>query len=77
MDNMKADTLKEIITSLEEEEVSESKLITLYLALLDAGAEYCLPFARRLEFRNKVKLLAEQSQRHKAIVGELIAKYAK
>jgi hypothetical protein len=72
---MVTDAIKQIIENLEEEEGAEKQLISLYLTLLEAGAENCLPKAKQDNFRSGLDIVYKESVRHQKVVGELLKKY--
>lgn len=74
---MKKESLTEIIKNLEEEEGAESRLIRLYLALIDAGVENCLPETKQYDFRKNLNILLADSERHRQAVKQLLEKYVK
>lgn len=72
---MKERALKDIMNSLQEEEGVENRLISLYLALLDAGVENCLPANLSPSFRVDLEKLYQESEGHKKAISNLIGKH--
>ncbi len=67
--------LPDIMTHLKDEEAAESRLIALYLALLQSGVELCLPRERHADFQKKLAILQKDSERHKKMIDGLVKKY--
>lgn len=72
---MATEAIKQIVENLGEEEGAEKQLISLYLTLLEAGAENCLPHAKQKNFRDGLNIVYKESIRHQKIVNELLKKY--
>lgn len=67
--------MEDILTTLQDEEGAEKQLISLYLTLLDAGVENCLPENMRPEFKRKLNVVQKESEKHKRLIDGLLAKY--
>lgn len=72
---MITEAIKQIVENLEEEEGAEKQLISLYLTLLEAGAENCLPTTKRKNFKDGLDVVYKESIRHQKIINELLKKY--
>lgn len=72
---MTGESLKRVIENLLEQESAEKKLISLYLVLLDAGVENCLPASEQPAFRYDLNLLLEQSRKHLGMIKLLLEKH--
>jgi len=72
---MVIDSIKQIVENLEAEEGAEKQLISLYLTLLEAGAENCLPKAKRENFQTGLNIVYNESIHHQKAVAELLKKY--
>ncbi len=65
----------EVLSKLEAEEETESSLIWLYDNLLDLGVENCFPPAVREQFRVSMKILADESRKHRLMLDKIKANY--
>ena len=74
---MLAETIKQIVENLAAEEGAEKQLISLYLTLLQAGAQNNLPKNKQENFRSKLNLVYSESIKHQKIINELLKKYQK
>lgn len=65
----------EVLKKIEAEEETENALIWLYDTLLDLGVENCLPISEQNNFREKMKILADESREHKLILDKIKNNY--
>lgn len=72
---MATESLKQIVENLAAEEGAEKQLISLYLTLLEAGAERCLPQKMQKKFKNDLDLVYGESIKHQKIIVALLKKY--
>lgn len=65
----------EAIETLLEEEKVEDTLISLYISLINFGIEGCVKANERGEMRKGMKILYEDSIKHKKIIKKIYNKY--
>ncbi len=65
----------QVLNKLEAEEETESSLIWLYDNLLDLGVENCFPPAVRERVRVNMKILADESRKHRLMLDKIKANY--
>ncbi|MFA5108958.1 MAG: hypothetical protein WC458_00200 [Patescibacteria group bacterium] len=68
-------TRAELLLKLEAEEETESSLIWLYDTLLGLGVENCFPAEQGPEIRAKMKILADESRKHRLMIDKIKANY--
>ncbi len=66
---------EQIIDELRREEETENQLIWLYQTLIDLGIENCFSEDNKIIFRDNMKLLKEESEKHKTMINSLIDKH--
>ena len=64
----------ELLKKLDLEEEEENRLMWLYATLLDMGVEGCLPASRHDFFRQSLKVLSEESNQHRLLIRQIVAK---
>ena len=73
-DNKKI-TKERIIEELRLEEEEENQLIWLYQTLIDLGIENCFSEGNRDIFRDNMKILKEESEKHKIMINSIIDRH--
>ncbi len=66
---------EQIIEELRREEDVENQLIWLYQTLIDLGIENCFSEDNKIIFRDNMKVLKEESEKHKIMINGIIDKH--
>ncbi len=66
---------EQILDELRREEEVENQLIWLYQTLIDLGIENCFSEDNKIIFRDNMKILKEESEKHKIMINGIIDKY--
>jgi hypothetical protein len=74
-ENNKKISKEQIINELRGEEETENQLIWLYQTLIDLGIENCFSEDNKIIFRDNMKILKEESEKHKIMINSIIDKY--
>lgn len=63
--------VEELLKKLETQETTEGFLINLYSTVLAAGASACFPPEKEEIMMSKMKILADDSRRHRQIIQQI------
>jgi hypothetical protein len=66
---------EQILDELRREEEVENQLIWLYQTLIDLGIENCFSEDNKIIFRDNMKILKEESEKHKIMINSIIDKH--